>query len=691
MHEYSDGDTSKLEEYSIPQCLETHLTADELKDGTPLEDIISLGGDRNSEPYVGMQFTSADEAHEYYNDYARRVGFGTCIKTSWRSRTDRSLILIIYACSKHGFKKVSENTRNPRPNVKTNCKAAIKVKRVDAGKWVVILVSNEHNHELTPKDVHLMRSHKRMESISNYKSIMHTSVSSISGTLSMSDKLDGLGGRSSLRKRRFKGRHLADEIQKELLGDEDAYVANGHLQTRKQLFEEGEAQAVSEYFIHIQCLDPTFFYAVDLDKDERPRCLFWIDGKSRTRYSHFGDVIIFDSTYIVNKYRMPLTSFIGVNHHGQAVLFGCALLREETAATYVWLFQTWLGAMCGQPPVAILTDHNKPIRDAICEVFPESGHRFCIWHVLQKMPLYLGWNSRVNPNFMAELKICIYRSLEINEFELKWQNLMQKYGLVEDEWMTSLFEDRRQWVPVYINDTLFAGMTSSPRIETMKSFFDSYVSKDSSLRQFLNQYELVLESKIEKEAQADDNTIHVSPVLQTTSPFESQLARIYTREIFKLFQVEITGIPGCFTVSSHQEEDNIVYIVSDSEVKMDFKVCWNHTETRASCQCRTWEFHGFLCRHAMMVLLMSGVHEIPPHYILKRWTIEGRSRVTSSVASQGDCPKTRLERFNALCHKITKVAEEGSLSDECYDAAIGALHEAMGRVAERLTICKGYI
>ena len=36
----------------------------------------------------------------------------------------------------------------------------------------------------------------------------------------------------------------------------------------------------------------------------------------------FGDVVVFDMTYITNKFKIPFAPFVGVNHHGKSILFG---------------------------------------------------------------------------------------------------------------------------------------------------------------------------------------------------------------------------------------------------------------------------------------------------------------------------------------------------------------------------------
>jgi len=92
--------------------------------------------------------------------------------------------------------------------------------------------------------------------------------------------------------------------------------------------------------------------------DGRLKNVFWVDANGIDDYKEFGDVISFDLTYITNKYKMPFAPFVGVNNHFQSSLLGCALLANETSETFTWLMKTWLRAMGGKPPNAIITDQD---------------------------------------------------------------------------------------------------------------------------------------------------------------------------------------------------------------------------------------------------------------------------------------------------------------------------------------------
>lgn len=126
-------------------------------------------------------------------------------------------------------------------------------------------------------------------------------------------------------------------------------------------------------------INPSFYYAHKEDKDNKLTHVFWADGLARKAYHQFGDVLIFDTTYDTNAYRLVFAPFTGINHHGQSVNFGAGFIKDEKIEYFLWLFEKWQEAMCGHPPGVIITDQDPAIGAAIQEAFPESAHRYCMW------------------------------------------------------------------------------------------------------------------------------------------------------------------------------------------------------------------------------------------------------------------------------------------------------------------------
>ncbi|KAK9288913.1 hypothetical protein L1049_017383 [Liquidambar formosana] len=466
--------------------------------------------DQNLEPYNGMEFDSHEEAYSFYLKYAKFLGFAVSRKASRRSKISDKLIDAKFSCTRYGTKRES-NAINPRPCLKIDCQATLHVKRrQDCGKWFVQNFIKEHNHELFPNEAHYFPCHRKITSINKHNiDTLHAVRVGTSKIFAAMAKQCG-------------GYQNVGFLQKDI---------RNHLDKERRLaLESGDAKAMLEHFMLMQEENPNFFYAIDLDEEQRLKNVFWVDAKGRENSKNFGDVVSFDTTYITNKYKMPFAPFIGVNNHFQSTLLGCALLADETTSTFVWLMQTWTRAMGGRAPTAILTDQDKAMKAAITMVFPNARHRFCLWHILSKIPEKLGNVLKKHENFMGVFNKCIYNSWTEEDFEKRWWNMVEIFELEGNEWVESLFEDRKQWVPTYMRDTFFAGMSTTQRSESINSFFDKYVNRKTTLKEFVEQYKVALLDRQEEEAHADFNTWHKKPAVKSPSPFEQGNKKKYNNK-----------------------------------------------------------------------------------------------------------------------------------------------------------------
>ena len=176
-----------------------------------------------------------------------------------------------------------------------------------------------------------------------------------------------------------------------------------------------------DYFRELEQEDPEFFYKIKLDVDHRVECLFWVDSAARHAYiESYSDLVSFDATYMTNMYDMPFTPFIGINKHGQSYMLGCAFIRNEKTPSYIWLFETFLEAMKGKSPVSIISDQDAAMRAAIAQVFPNTNHRNCRWHIMDKFSGTIGPVLDKDEELRDDFKECLNYTITPAEFETKW-------------------------------------------------------------------------------------------------------------------------------------------------------------------------------------------------------------------------------------------------------------------------------
>ena len=132
---------------------------------------------------------------------------------------------------------------------------------------------------------------------------------------------------------------------------------------------------------------------------------------------------------------MPFAPFVRVNHHGQSILLGCRLISHDDTETFTWLFSTWLSCMSGCPPLGIITDQDKAMKNAIQIIFPDTMHQWCLWHILKNAPEKLGRYAEYHA-IRVSLFSVVYDLHTPIEFEEAWHDMLDKYYLSNNQWLS---------------------------------------------------------------------------------------------------------------------------------------------------------------------------------------------------------------------------------------------------------------
>ncbi|XP_050234214.1 protein FAR1-RELATED SEQUENCE 8-like [Mercurialis annua] len=646
--------------------IENHVQDNNLDD-TVFVDVRNGESQRNEypPPVVGMEFESYDDAYNYYNCYAKELGFAVRVKSSWTKRNSKEKRGAVLCCNCEGFKTMKEaNSR--RKETRTGCLAMVRLRLVESNRWRVDEVKLEHNHSFDPERAQNSKSHKKMDYGSKRKVEPAVDVEVRTIKLYRTAAADPLGYGSS---------------------NSNEGESSHRVERSKRLkLKKGDAQIIYDYFSRVQLTNPNFFYLMDLTDEGFLKNVFWIDSRSRAAYAHFGDVVIFDTTCLSNKYEIPLFAFVGINHHCQLVLLGCGLLADESFETYTWLFRAWLTCMLGRPPQTIITDQCKLMQSAIAEVFPRSNHRLCLSRVVQRI-LENSGASRDYEAFQTALNTIVYDSLKVDEFEMAWESMIQRFGIADDELLPAFYEDRERWAPAYSRDIFFAGMSSFQRGEVMVPFFDGYVHHQTSLREFFDIYESVLQKKHQKEALDDVESRDSSPELRTSSFYELQLSKLYTNEILRKFQDEAVLMSACCGITQVPSTASVVtYMIKEGHGEentndnRNFEVQYDKAGGEVRCICGCFNFKGYLCRHALCILHYNGVEEIPYQYILARWRKDFKRFYIPDLGSNNVDIANPVQWFDHLYKRAMQVVEEGMISQDHYMVAWQAFKESLNKV-----------
>ncbi|KAI8551016.1 hypothetical protein RHMOL_Rhmol06G0152000 [Rhododendron molle] len=632
-------------------------------------------------PCVQMEFESEQEAYDFYNEYARISGF--CVRRHWRtlSKIDGILIARMFVCNKEGQKEIDKRSlvvEQPHKETRTNCLASMYVSlNRNTSKWVVKKFEENHNHVLhLPEHSHLLKSHRM---VSEAQAINIDIAADIGLSLKAShDLLSAQAG------------------GKECLGFTREDQKN-YLRTRRQRsLKFGESGALLGYFRNQAAQNPYFYYAVQLDKEDMITNIFWADHEMITDYALFGDAMSFDTTFRTNKEYRPFALFAGFNHFRMTCIFGAALLYDETAESFEWLFKTFLHALSGKKPITIFTDQDAAMAKAIKSVLPDVSHGLCTFHLNQNALKHLGHLFNAESDFGKELNACIFGYEEPDELKKAWETLVQKYNLKDNTWMAKTWEIKEKWAHVYMKWSFTTGMRSTQLSESLNAKLKKCLKSDLNIVQFFTQWDtIVLEKRYEESKAIFNSREKFQRTKLKESPILIQVSQVYSPPLFDLFHNEVDASLRCvvkpclefggqfnFFISKYREK--VKYVVKGSVETDEFgeTICRD-----ICCSCRKFESFGILCCHALSGLHRMGVFEIPERYLLGRWRLDAKDcglEKEKTRVDENDPKLQKAARFRIICPKMVKLATRSCEVQEAYEFVEETVEYMCAKVANIL-------
>lgn len=651
-------------------------------------------------PFNGQTFSTREEAREYYNAYAKRVGFSIRTGTTRRAAVTRGIFKVQFVCNKEGCgrkrkdekpiegaadgaengdssdeedteeemgkdeedaekrKKLDGGKKRKRENMQyTNCKARMVVKLTDS-RWRVIDFIPDHNHELIlkPSLKKFLRSHKGIPTEEkDFIRLLHGCNLSTGRIMQLLSEFYGSA-------------QLTPYVAKD--------VSNFRSTIRKtEKFKD--MQQTLDHFRGLREEDPYFFYKFKLDEEHRVESLFWVDSASRHAYiESYHDCVSFDATYMTNMYDMPFAPFIGINRHGQTFQLGCAFLRDEKTPSYKWLFETFVEAMGGRAPLNIITDQDAAMRSAIAIVFPNATHRNCRWHIMDKFSGTIGPCLAANQDLDEDFTECINHTVTPEEFETKWCEMISKHSLDDNEHFKHLYDLRQCFVPAYYMRCFFPFMQSTQRSEGFNALLKKYVNPNMSILHFVEQYQKIQDKCLVAQDGQDFRTDEKERRRWSRYPIEKHAATVYTKNLFYRFSKEFekTAEYDVKPDGKHQfwlvPNNNSVYGYG----KRTYLVTAVEEHESYICECNKIERDGMLCCHIMKIMTRLGLKTIPERYILKRWTQQAvtsdggpnsSNHIPADFVARGmPMSSEKTMRYANLSSAFAELTVEGAISDE---------------------------
>ncbi|RYQ87950.1 hypothetical protein Ahy_B09g095453 isoform I [Arachis hypogaea] len=110
------------------------------------------------------------------------------------------------------------------------------------------------------------------------------------------------------------------------------------------------------------------------------------------------------------------------------------------------------------------------MKKALEACMPTTIHRWCIWHIMKKIPSKLN-RYKGHADIEQEMSQDVWNSHSKDSFDRNWNDFLLNFGLADNKWLSDLYEDRHIWVPIYLDHHFWAGM----RKQVSSSIFNKFV------------------------------------------------------------------------------------------------------------------------------------------------------------------------------------------------------------------------
>jgi hypothetical protein len=177
-----------------------------------------------------------------------------------------------------------------------------------------------------------------------------------------------------------------------------------------------------------------------------------------------------------------------------------------------------------------------------------------------------------NTKFRATFHKLVWNvHLKPSTFEERWRLMIEEYGLMNNDWLSNMFERRQDWVPGYFRDLpMCCLMKTTSRCESTNHLFKVNSTPTNTLVEFLLCFDSTLDHQRYIQRMNEIRSTTTTPTFHTLLPIERNASLLYTRDIFKEVQKEILKSTNfCYIVTRAQDDTKFSYTIAHQDHRRD--------------------------------------------------------------------------------------------------------------------------
>jgi hypothetical protein len=412
---------------------------------------------------IGLTFTNWAEFKIWIENFAKKKGFSYKVRTS---RMDGEVIRnITYECSRSGAHNpqvsCDPTKRRNATSQRTQCPWKLNVAYPKSSNIVKInsFVDN-HNHTLTSSI---------QEIAPRFRKLTTEMLADIEKYV-IQGRMDS-GSIYPL---------LQHDYPNHTIYKKDLYNAVYKFRAKNNP-GDSDASQMLQMLLNWKDSDPLWIVKPRLEPSSRKlNHLLWISPSQRDLYERFHDVVILDTTSNTNRFRMMLCVIAIIDNHFKTRIVASAIIEDETLDTFRWILMT-LFEETGIYPRVIFTDSDPSLISAIKEIYPNTNHLLCIFHIDLNLRKKLKGKLGVRFEEFRQKFYACRNSLCKELFEFRWMQLVDQYPESAKYMTETLYVSKDSWAISWIRNQFTGGVQSTQRIESINKQIHDKVDRSTSL------------------------------------------------------------------------------------------------------------------------------------------------------------------------------------------------------------------
>ena len=153
---------------------------------------------------------------------------------------------------------------------------------------------------------------------------------------------------------------------------------------RKQIWKSNRGDKTSLQFLISKLEEHNYaYFSITQSESTTIEDIFWAHPTSIKLFNNFPTVLVMNSTYKTNMYKMPMFEIVGVTSTDLTYSVGFGFVTHEKEENFVWFLQMMRKLLKSKMnmPMVVVTDRDMSLMKAVANVFPKNYAMNCYFHV----------------------------------------------------------------------------------------------------------------------------------------------------------------------------------------------------------------------------------------------------------------------------------------------------------------------